>query len=58
MRGILVPSIDHLIRMVDEDGRVVLNENGIWQQRADGTPLHFTDSIGRQSHHLCPPPFR
>ncbi len=43
-----VLSIDRLIRMVDENGRVVLNDDGIWQQRADGTPLHFTDSTGRQ----------
>jgi hypothetical protein len=43
-----VLSIDRLIRMVDDNGRVVFNHDGIWQQRADGTPLHFTDAIGRQ----------
>jgi hypothetical protein len=35
--------------MIRENGRVVLNDNGIWQQRADGDPLLFTDAIGRKS---------
>ena len=34
--------------MVAEDGHVVVNDEGIWQKRADGSPLQFTDSIGRK----------
>ncbi len=43
----LVPSIERFARMVVENGHVVVNDNGIWQKRADGSPLQFTDSIGR-----------
>jgi hypothetical protein len=46
--GISVPSIERLARMVAENGRVVVNDDGIWQKRADGSPLQFTDSIGRK----------
>jgi hypothetical protein len=41
-----VPSIERLARMVAENGRLVVNDEGIWQKRADGSPLQFTDSIG------------
>ena len=34
--------------MVAENGRVVANDDGIWQKRADGSPLQFTDGIGRK----------
>ena len=44
-----VPSIERLVLMVRENGRVILNDDGIWQQRADGDPLLFTDAIGRKS---------
>lgn len=43
-----VPSIERFVRMVDENGHVVLNDDGIWQKRADGSPLQFTDGIGRK----------
>lgn len=43
-----VRSIERLTRMVAEDGHVVVNDQGIWQRRADGSPLQFTDSIGRE----------
>ena len=43
-----VPSIERLARMVAENGHLVVNDEGIWQKRADGTPLQFTDSIGRK----------
>ncbi len=46
--GMFVPSIERFVRMVDENGHVVLNDDGIWQKRADGSPLQFTDSIGRK----------
>lgn len=45
--GVRILSIDRLIRMVDDNGRIVFNDRGVWQQRADGTPLQFTDAIGR-----------
>jgi len=44
----LVPSIERFARMVAENGHVVVDDDGIWQQRADGSPLQFTDSIGRR----------
>ena len=34
--------------MVAENGHLVVNDEGIWQKRADGSPLQFTDSIGRK----------
>lgn len=34
--------------MVAENGHVVVNDDGIWQRRPDGSPLQFTDSIGRR----------
>ena len=34
--------------MVEENGYVVINDDGIWQKRADGSFLQFTDSIGRK----------
>ena len=43
-----VPSIERLARMVAEDGHLVVNDEGIWQKRADGSPVQFTDSIGRK----------
>ena len=43
-----VPSIERLARMVAENGHVVVNDYGIWQKRADGSPLQFMDSIGRK----------
>ncbi len=43
-----VPSIERFVRMAEENGHVVLNDDGIWQKRADGSPLQFTDSIGRK----------
>lgn len=43
-----VPSIERFARMVAENGHVVVNDSGIWQKRADGSPLQFTDSIGRK----------
>jgi hypothetical protein len=43
-----VPSIERLVRMADENGHVVQNKDGIWQKRTDGSPLQFTDSIGRK----------
>lgn len=43
-----VPSIERLARMVAENGHLVVNDEGIWQKRADGSPLQFTDSIGRK----------
>ncbi len=46
--GMFVPSIECLVLVVRENGRVILNGNGIWQQRADGDPLLFTDAIGRK----------
>jgi hypothetical protein len=46
--GICVPSIERLVRMVAENGHLVVNDEGIWQKRADGSPLRFTDSIGRK----------
>jgi hypothetical protein len=46
--GICVPSIERLARMVAEDGHLVVNAKGIWQKHADGSPLQFTDSIGRK----------
>jgi hypothetical protein len=44
----LVPSIERFVRMAGENGHVVVNDDGIWQKRADGGPLQFTDSIGRK----------
>jgi hypothetical protein len=46
--GVLVPSVERFVRMADENGHVVLNDDGIWQKRTDGSPLQFTDSIGRK----------
>lgn len=43
-----VPSIERFVRMVEENGHVVVNDDGIWQKRADSSPLQFTDSIGRK----------
>ncbi len=43
-----VPSIERFVRMAEENGHVVLNDDGIWQKRADGSPLQLTDSIGRK----------
>jgi hypothetical protein len=43
-----VPSIERFVRMVKENGHVVVNGSGILQKRADGSPLQFTDSIGRK----------
>jgi len=43
-----VPSIERLARMVAENGYLVANDEGIWQKRGDGSPLQFTDSIGRK----------
>jgi len=43
-----VPSIERLLRMAEQNGYVVLNDDGIWQKRADGSPLQLTDSIGRK----------
>ena len=43
-----VKSIERFVRMVDENGHVVITDDGIWQKRADGSPLQFTDSIGRK----------
>lgn len=34
--------------MIEENGRVELNDDGIWQKRADGSLLQFTDAIGRK----------
>ncbi len=42
----LIPSIERFARMVVENGHVVVDDDGIWQKRADGSPLQFTDSIG------------
>jgi hypothetical protein len=44
----LVPSIERFARMAAEKGHVVVDDDGIWQKRADGSPLQFTDSIGRK----------
>jgi len=44
----LVPSIERFARMAAENGHVVVDDHGIWQKRADGSPLQFTDSIGRK----------
>ncbi len=44
----LVPSIERFARMVAENGHVVVDDDGIWQKRVDGSPLQFTDSIGRK----------
>ena len=46
--NMFVPSIERLLRMAEENGYVVLNDDGIWQKRADGSPLQLTDSIGRK----------
>jgi len=46
--GMFVPSIERFVRMAEENGHVVLNDDGIWQKRADGSPLQLTDSIGRK----------
>jgi len=46
--GMFVPSIERFVRMVDENGHVALTDDGIWQKRADGSPLQFTDSMGRK----------
>jgi len=46
--GKFVQSIERFARMVAENGHVVVNDDGIWQKRADGSPLQFTDSIGRK----------
>jgi hypothetical protein len=46
--GMLVPSMERFARMAEENGYVVLNDDGIWQKRADGGPLQLTDSIGRK----------
>ena len=43
-----VPSIERFARMVEENGHVILDDDGIWQKRADGGSLQFTDSIGRK----------
>lgn len=43
-----VPSIERFVRMADENGHIVQNEDGIWQKRTDGSLLQFTDSIGRK----------
>jgi hypothetical protein len=43
-----VPSIERFARMVEENGHVVLTDDGIWQKRPDGSLLQFTDSIGRK----------
>ena len=43
-----VPSIERFVRMAGENGHVVQNNDGIWQKRTDGSPLQFTDSIGRK----------
>jgi len=47
-RAMFVPSIERLVRMADENGHVVQSKDGIWQKRTDGSPLQFTDSIGRK----------
>ena len=52
-----VPSIERLVLMIRENGLVVLNDNGIWQQRADGDALLFTDAIGRKSSAPLPRAF-
>ena len=44
----LIPSIERFARMVAETGHVVVDDDGVWQKRADGSPLQFTDSIGRK----------
>ena len=44
----LVPSIERFARMVAENGHVVVDDAGIWQKQVDGSPLQFTDSIGRK----------
>jgi hypothetical protein len=46
--GKFVQSIERFARMVAENGHVVVNDDAIWQKRADGSPLQFTDSIGRK----------
>jgi hypothetical protein len=46
--GMPVPSIERLVLMVRENGRVVVNDDGIWQQRADGDPLLFADASGHK----------
>ncbi len=46
--GMFIPSMERFARMAEEDGYVVLNNDGIWQMRADGAPLQLTDSIGRK----------
>jgi hypothetical protein len=47
-----VPSIERLARMVEEDGCVVIRDDGIWQRRVDGSPLQFMDAVG---HKFSPP---
>jgi hypothetical protein len=47
-----VPSIERLARMVEEDGCVVVSDDGIWQRRVDGSPLQFIDAVG---HKFSPP---
>jgi hypothetical protein len=43
-----VPSIERFVRMADENGHVVQNDDGFWQKRTDGSPLQFADSNGRK----------
>jgi hypothetical protein len=43
-----IPSIERFARMAEENGHIVLDDDGIWQKRTDGSPLQFTDSIGRK----------
>jgi hypothetical protein len=43
-----VRSIERLAQMAKESGHVVVNDDGIWQKAADGSPLQFTDGIGRK----------
>jgi hypothetical protein len=32
--GVLAPSIERFVRMADENGDVVLNNDGIWQKQS------------------------
>jgi hypothetical protein len=43
-----VLSIERLAQMAKVKGYVVVNDDGIWQKAADGSPLQFTDSIGHK----------
>jgi hypothetical protein len=42
-----IPAMERLVRMARANGYIVIDNEGIWQKQANGAPLEFTDSLGR-----------